>query len=189
MNLDVFRAINGWPDGLAPFFIFWSDANKWTWVRICLLAIVVAMLWRGPKSRKAILLTLIAVGLSNELTDILKATFPQLRPCVELSDLYLRTGKLTSFGTASAHSANMAAVATVFLRRMGPWGYIWVAVALFTGLSRIYLGVHYPNQVLLGWTCGIGMALLTTEVYRWFEKRKELKADQLGSLTEPESRL
>jgi undecaprenyl-diphosphatase len=62
---------------------------------------------------------------------------------------------LDSSGTSSAHSANMAAIATVMALETGRWGIPWIAVALLTGISRIYTGVHYPSQVLLGWTVGV----------------------------------
>ena len=38
-------------------------------------------------------------------------------------------------------------------------------LALLTGLSRIYVGAHYPSQVLLGWVCGALCALIA--VYTW----------------------
>lgn len=81
-----------------------------------------------------------------------------LRPCVELPDVHLRVDTMTSFGTASAHSANMAAVATAFTFYFGWRAWPWWVVAFMTGLSRIYVGVHYPSQVLFGWLTGIIVA-------------------------------
>ncbi len=106
--------------------------------------------------------------LANGITDVLKAGFQGLRPSVELADAIIRVDRLTSFGTASAHSANMAAVAYVFTRTFGVWGIPWIVVALMTGLSRIYVGVHYPTQVLLGWSCGVLAAFMVTETWEAF---------------------
>lgn len=164
-DLPLFRSINQWPDALEPFFLFLSDATKIWPGRILLLATLVWFLSR-PKLRVPALLALVAVPISNEACDILKATLQDPRPCAELADVVLRTKLLTSFGTASAHSANMMAVATIFLLAHRKWGYFWLAVAIFTGLSRIYVGVHYPQQVLLGWLVGANAALLTHWVYR-----------------------
>lgn len=73
---------------------------------------------------------------------------------------------MTSYGTASAHSANMAAIATALWMVLGwRWGLAWAVIALLTGLSRIYNGVHFPSQVLLGWTVGIFVGWLMTHTF------------------------
>lgn len=161
----VFRWINGWPDGLNPLFYTFSQATKWTWVRVGLAALIFAMLVRGKRSRIAISLSLLSVALANETTDVLKAWLQAARPCVELPDVTLRVGLLSSYGTASAHSANMAAVAFVMTRYLGRWGHLWIGVAFLTGLSRIYVGVHYPYQVVFGWAVGAFAAWIVTESY------------------------
>ena len=57
----------------------------------------------------------------------------------------------------------------------------WILVALFTGLSRIYVGVHYTSQVLLGWVCGALIALLTIKLgdrlSQWFKNRREARLE------------
>ncbi|MEQ1936548.1 MAG: hypothetical protein ABL962_22075, partial [Fimbriimonadaceae bacterium] len=113
MDQAIFRWINNWPDGLSPFFRFFSEATKETPGRIILAIILVYCLW-NRKLRVPTVLALVAVVVANATTDVLKAQFQAARPCVELADVNLRVGKLTSFGTASAHSANMAAVAMAF---------------------------------------------------------------------------
>lgn len=173
MDEAVFRWINGWPDGLAPMFVFLSDATKMTSGRVILGVVATVLLFVSNQTRKALILGLAALGLANEITDVLKATFQMARPCVELDDVMLRVGKLTSFGTASAHSANMAALATVFWLAFKWRGSAWIAVALLTGLSRIYVGVHYPSQVLLGWTCGVFAGVLVWYTWAAFVARRK----------------
>lgn len=172
LDRQLFYAINGWPDALAPVFWFFSEATKQGWVRVALAALFVGMLWRSPRSRVAALLAVVAVALSNELCDVLKNLFMMPRPSVELPDAIVRTARLTSFGTASAHSANMAAVAWVMTARLGRWGWAWIPIALLTGVSRVYNGVHYPYQVLLGWVVGVVCGLAVDRIARAWEKRK-----------------
>ena len=157
---------------------FFSSATHLLWVRIVLALVVVAMLARGPKPRTAILCALVAVALANGLTDVLKALLPVHRPFQELPLAMLghyppQPDKYTSMGTASAHSANMAAVAFATSYYLRWWGAPWVAVALVTGLSRIYLGVHYPSQVLLGWLCGVAAAFLVIKTWERVRRRPE----------------
>lgn len=160
MDEAIFRWINNWPDWPAPLFVFLSDATKMTEGRLMLGLVALGLALAGNLGRKALFLGLAAVGIANEMTDVLKGTFQMPRPCVELDDVVMRVGKLTSFGTASAHSANMAALAAIFWLAFRWKSSIWIAVALLTGLSRIYVGVHYPSQVLLGWTCGVFAGIL-----------------------------
>jgi len=173
-DIGLFRWINEWPDAFAPFFVFLSEATKMPVGKV-LFGVVGLVLLIHPKTRGATILAILALILANLTCDALKAGFQMLRPCVELQDVNLRVGKLTSFGTASAHSANMAALATVFLSRVRPLGYFWLAVAFFTGLSRIYVGVHYPYQVALGWTVGAFSAYLLLETWNAWGRIKETR--------------
>lgn len=173
MDEAVFRWINGWPESWSPFFWFLSEATKQSWVRVFLLGLVLGLFLANPKTRRAAIFALLAWGLANGFTEALKNGFQMLRPCVELDDVNLRVGKLTSFGTASSHAGNMAAVAFAFTAGLGKWGWIWIPIAFFVGLSRIYVGVHYPSQVLLGWACGAFAGLVVVQMHRaWLDLRK-----------------
>lgn len=167
IDKGLFHWINGWTDSVAPFFTFLSEASKTTPGRILLVSLAVVLLvWK--RTRKATVLALVAWPLANEFSEGFKTAIPMLRPCVELVDVNMRVGVLSSFGTASSHSANMAAIATVFCYYHWPWGAIAAVLAFLTGLSRIYVGVHYPSQVLFGWFVGAlcgWVAVQTWEAY------------------------
>jgi undecaprenyl-diphosphatase len=165
--------INGWPEGLSPFLTFFSNATNYLVVKLALLALIIAMLVVGVRSRYAVLQALIAVGLANPITDLLKHVWPMHRPFQPQAlgqAIHLRVGYADSMGTASAHTANMTAVATVMFLSLGrwgwPWGWFWAAVALLTGISRIYTGAHFPSQVLLGSLVGLGTGFLVVTVWR-----------------------
>lgn len=167
---SIFRWINAWPDWLEPIFLFFSQGNKWWPVRIGLGLIAIYLLW-NKRTRAITIVALLSWPIANEITDLLKNGVQMLRPCVELDQINLRVEKLTSFGTASAHAANMAALATAFSLEWRKRAWPWVAVAFFTGISRIYVGVHYPSQVLLGWLCGAAAAVLVWVVWKRFFDR------------------
>lgn len=180
-NRRIFLAINHWPDGLAPLMRFLSTATDNLWFKILLLALVVAMIWRGKRSRTTAVQVLIAFPIANFITDQFKHFMPMNRPFVDISpaEMILRIGNFPmagdhpSFGTASAHSANMAAVAFVFCYHLKGWGVPWVIIAVAVGLSRIYNGVHYPYQVLLGWTTGLVVAAIVTKTWERIQTRRQ----------------
>lgn len=181
MNRRLFEAINGWPDSLAPFFHFMSEANKSWPVRIIVLVLIVAMLiWGRKRGCTTIILSIVAAAIANELADGLKALIQSERPCVELADVHLRVKMLTSSGTISAHAANTAAAAFVFTYMLGRWGWPWIALSILVGISRIYVGVHYPSQVLFGWSCGILVGLVAVKAYEFLSLRcgREPVADE-----------
>lgn len=163
---SLFRLINGWPEAWKPFFWFLSEATKQDWVRILLVLMVLGMLMRSPRSRAAIVLALLAWAVANGITEALKTGIPFERPCVALDEVNLRVGKLTTYGTASSHAANMAAVAFALTARLGRWGWPWIPIAFLVGISRIYVGVHFPSQVVFGWICGAFAALLLVRMHR-----------------------
>ncbi len=145
----------GWrADWLTPVMVFFSEALKPLPSRILALLFWLFLIWRGGKARQFALLLLPVLIITNETCDLLKAWVGRERPCVALP-IEAITGKLASGSFPSAHSANMVSVVGL---NTAVWG--WRGLALFgwlpmvVGLSRIYVGVHYPLDVLGGWTIG-----------------------------------
>jgi len=174
IDTALFRWINEGPESLAPIMVFFSQGNRWTSVRIGLAAILIYFLWR-KELRKPAVLAMVAWPIANAACDALKFGFKATRPCVDLPDVVLYVDKLTSYGTSSAHSATMMAIAVVFLFHSRAWGIGWLVVAVMTGLSRIYVGVHYPYQVLLGWITGAITALVVVKTWEAFVRLRTPK--------------
>ena len=173
LDIRIFHAINGWSSQWRPLYVFFSEATKQTSVRIGLLAIIVLLLAAGKTTRKAALLALASIAVSDLFSNGIKSAFPMERPCVELQDAILRVGRLDSFGTASSHSSNMAALAFVMVYCFRWLGLPWLLVPLLTGIARIYVGVHYPSQVLLGYLVGCFSAFLVIKTWEAFVKLRQ----------------
>lgn len=188
----IFDEINKWPQSWSPFLKFFSVALSMGWVKVGFGLMLLVMLWRNPLTRKAVLCSLIAIGMANTLTNVFKEGLPMNRPFQDMGYVkeesqftglydhlvFLRVGHSNSKGTASAHSANMAALAFTmcyFLRR---WGLPWIGVAFLTGVSRVYTGAHYPSQVLLGWLCGIFAAFVVIKTLEaWQRSRNRIQLE------------
>ncbi|OYT69135.1 MAG: hypothetical protein CFK48_09225 [Armatimonadetes bacterium CP1_7O] len=146
---------DGWrADWLTPIMIFFSDALKTTPGRIGALLLWMYLLWRGGKARVFALWLIPVLILTNETCDVLKAWVGRERPCVALP-IDAITGDLTSGSFPSAHAANMSAVVGV---ATAVWGrkalLLLFGLPVLVGVSRVYIGVHYPSDVLAGWLLG-----------------------------------
>ncbi|HJP83235.1 MAG TPA: phosphatase PAP2 family protein [Fimbriimonadaceae bacterium] len=192
LDAGLFDWINHWPQSLHDFLKFFSVALSLPIVKVGFGILLIAMLLRNPTTRKAALLAMVAVGIANTLTNVAKEAFPMNRPFqdrayVKVADnqrevpadrILLRVGYSDSKGTASAHSANMAALALVMVYFLRKWGTPWIAVALLTGISRIYTGAHYPSQVMLGWLCGLFAAFVVIKTWEaWTRMRNPVQSE------------
>ncbi len=96
----------------------------------------------------------ILIGAGDFLGTQIKLWVARPRPCQALPDLHELAGCGKLFSLPSNHAVN-AAAAAVFLGVLFPkirWP-LGVLVAI-GGLSRVYLGAHYPTDVLAGWCIG-----------------------------------
>ena len=75
-----------------------------------------------------------------------------------------------TLGALLARSHERRAVKVFFLVTAALLGFM-------VGLSRVYLGVHWPTDVLAGWTAGAVWALLCWTVARWLQSTRTLEAE------------
>jgi undecaprenyl-diphosphatase len=144
--------------------------------------IVAGYLWIEKKPRVIALLLAAALG-GLLLSSLLKHFISRPRPDVvpHLSHVYT-----SSF--PSGHSMLSAVIyltlgallASVIPRTILKVYVISVAILLtiLVGLSRIYLGVHYPTDVIAGWIAGLSWALFCWSVARWLQNRNKIEDDE-----------
>lgn len=143
--------------------------TKTTWIPLYLFFIY--YLWKNYSRAywKIILVCLIVISLSDVIcAQLLKPLFHRIRPCQILEyQAWLRSFSLcsTTFSFPSCHAFNHAALAfflaPYFPKKSHFLFILWVFIICF---SQVYIGVHYPSDILGGCLCGMTLAFLSKKL-------------------------
>ena len=158
LDQSLFFVINGWNSPFVdPIMVFFS--GKLSWLPVYLFLLYLVFHAYGKKGWLILILVTVTILLSDLGSVVLfKNIFLRLRPSHEPSLeglVHIVNGyRGGQYGFVSSHAANNFALVTfliLFLRKK----YKWIAPALFFWVllivySRVYLGVHYPGDVICG---------------------------------------
>ena len=176
LDIKLFYLINnGMQNRLFDILMPWlTEISNW-WPLIA-PTVIGLLIWGGKKGRVAVIVIVVAVGLSDYTSGgILKYMIGRIKPCNYLDgvNLLVYCGK---YSFPSSHAANMFAVAVTgsyYYRKARTPLFILAAVI---GYSRVYVGVHFPFDVLGGFVWG-GMVAAAVI---WVEKRISDKKKKAG---------
>lgn len=128
------------------------------WLTAC------ACLLFRQQTRRASLTALLSLVFSALVCNaFLKNLVERARPFDKIPSLQFLIRKPHDFSFPSGHTSSSFAVATVFLAMLPLWvGVAALTIAVLIAFSRMYLGVHYPSDVLCGAVLGVlfGLAAL-----------------------------
>lgn len=180
IDADALLAVNGMHDLFQDAF-WWMVSAKWSSL-LMVLALVWILLRQNRRHALLVLAMLVLAvlmadqvssGLIKHLVERLRPTHdPSLESMVHVINGY--RGGL--YGFVSSHAANFFAVSTFLSLVMRQR---WVAFSLFTWAllqcySRMYLGVHYPGDILGGIVVGVLAGWLVWCIMRWIQHRWRL---------------
>jgi len=167
---EVFIYLNSL--GSTPYDFFWITVTtilNWTLVFVILLGLVV---FKYPKKEAffVVITALLLAVFITQLTDVVKHAVERLRPnnTLEIKDYIRILENPRSYSFFSGHSSSSTSIATLlylFLRNRLKGALLFFIWPLFIAYSRIYVGVHYPLDILVGVLIGIISAFVFYNMY------------------------
>jgi undecaprenyl-diphosphatase len=165
IDTDLFLAINGAHSPFFDFIMYWAS-DKWIWIPLYIFFAYLLFKHFGIKAWILVLMAGLTIVFSDlTSTHLFKEVFHRPRPCHEpalAGIIHLVNGNCGGkYGFISSHASNSFALATFLALLLGkkirfftPLILLW---ALLLCYSRIYLGVHYPGDVIVGAILGAGI--------------------------------
>lgn len=179
LELALFQFINQkavYP-GLDPLMRLLS--SEVLWVMVALIVSAWGFISKKKGFAKAFWALVAAVALADSIAyRLLKPIIDRDRPCYSHEVRLVADSCGSSFGFPSNHAANgMAVVTMVYLfHRRRRLALALLALVFLVGYSRIYLGVHYPGDILVGYLLGGLISLLLYGGLLCFGKQRATRA-------------
>lgn len=178
LSLDehLFIFLNGL--GSESYDGLWLMITKQTsWIPLFILLLYLIFKKFGTKQTLYLLLFVaVLIVISDQTANVFKNGFQRLRPCSnpEINSFIRIVKSSATFSFFSGHAANSMAVTTfLYLIFKKDFKYFWLLFLwpIIFAYSRIYLGLHYPLDIMCGYLCGATMGFLMFKLYQKVQKR------------------
>ncbi len=168
---SLFYWINqGWSNSVFDY-ILPILRNKYTWIPLYLAIIVFILFNFKQKIGWYLLFALLTIALSDNLSSrIIKPKVKRERPCQIYQDVNLLVRCGSGYSFTSSHATNHFAIGTFFMLSlgfiMGRWKYLFLFWAALVSIAQVYVGVHYPLDILAGAGVGVLCGLFVYWIYK-----------------------
>ena len=176
LDTELFVYLNGL--GSEKYDGFWLIITKQTsWIPLFIFLLYLIYTKLGAKQSLYLLLFVaILIVLTDQTANLFKNGVQRLRPCnnPEINSFIRIVQSRSSFGYFSGHATSSMGVATfLYLIFRKDFNYFWLLFLwpLIFAYSRIYLGLHYPLDIISGYLCGTILGFLMFKLYQTAKKR------------------
>ena len=164
LDRDIFLTVNQTLRNPAFDLLMPALSNKWLGLTLAAGVVPWLLVRYGRRAWLVIALAVLAVALSDLGAGFIKHAVQRIRPCHVLPEVHLLAGCTRSFAMPSNHASNIFALAGAISLFLPGWRSSTLILAVGVAYSRMYVGVHYPADVLVGaaWggVLGCGTALI-----------------------------
>jgi undecaprenyl-diphosphatase len=172
--LDLDRRLERWVvhhrgGGLLDHAFVWLTQSA----RVGLLWLAIGIAVAFVRRRPGLLLPLVAADLIADLiSDLIKALTDRPRPPVRYPEPHPLIGVPDDSSFPSGHAATSFACATVLTAYEPRLAPLWIVLASAVAFSRVYVGVHYPLDVIGGAALGVVVGLAVLSATRALRRRE-----------------
>jgi undecaprenyl-diphosphatase len=189
LDQQFFIWLNGFHAQWLDPIMLWITGSK-SWIPFYLvLTFLIARKQKWNTLYVILGVALVITACDQFTSSFMKPYFGRLRPCYEpVLDgmVHMVKGCGGRFGYASSHAANTFGLATFLWFLLGDRGFNWFKYlfiwAAIVSYSRIYVGVHYPADILTGALVGIGFGYLFYRLYLTVEGKYLIKKEEKKEL-------
>jgi undecaprenyl-diphosphatase len=172
IDTSLFYILNNKATNVVFDFLMPILTNLDYWKIPLAMIVVLLAIFGKRKGRVAVVLLVLGVALSDQICNtVVKPLVGRIRPCNVLENVRLLVNGTKSLSFPSSHATNIFTgtliLSSIYRRLKIPL----IIIATLVAYSRIYVGVHYPLDVLIGSLLGILSALITISIYRVFSRR------------------
>lgn len=167
---DTFVYLNNL--GIEEYDLFWTTVTNFpTWIPLFILFIVLIFKKYPKKEAVYVLLTIVAMILFvSSFTDIVKNYVARLRPnnTEEINTIIRILKSPNTYSFFSGHAASSFSITTIFvlfLRKRFKWVWLCYIWPFLFAASRIFVGVHYPVDIIVGTFVGVTSSILFHKAY------------------------
>lgn len=173
LDKHVFLFLNSYHNGFFDFLMWWVS-NKLIWIPFYLIMLYFVIRKYGWESVAVLISLAILIALSDQISGFIKNEVQRFRPShnpdfkdqIHVLNAYLGG----SYGFISSHASNSFALALFLVKFLKPKSTLLVVLlfvwAFLVSYSRIYLGVHYPGDVVGGAILGLLLAWIIAGIYQ-----------------------
>ena len=186
-DLALFRAIHHgmhqrWLD---PIMVWLTEPGPWKIPLLCLIGALFVI--KGRRGLIGVLVLALTITAADQLSShVLKPVFRRARPSETLRDTLPLFGVRHSYSFPSSHATNFFAAAPVISAVFPQSTVVAYMVAAAVSFSRIYVGDHYPLDVIVGAALGLGLGFLGRKAYRRLVRTLlQRKGVVVGGVPEP----
>jgi undecaprenyl-diphosphatase len=182
IDKHLFLFLNGIHNSFFDNIMLWCTL-KYTWIPFYAFLLFLIIKTFGKKTYFVILFVLILITISDQLSaHLIKNIFERLRPCHEpkLSGLIhlVSSNCGGKYGFVSSHATNSTALATFLILIIKPnrkyLNIILILYAFLVSYSRIYVGVHYPADIIFGALLGYLTGYVLSYIFNRFINNNRL---------------